>query len=386
MMTVEESNIDDATQVNYKTWKKNSKHLYDYIQTSALTWPSLTLQWLPDVEKVEGLTKSRLLLGSFSSGLAEEQLIMLNFMKDASPRSRLNPQKYDSIKEEFVITASSGLKPINVQQRISHSGEVNRARSMPQNPDLIATITSNGDINVFDRTKHPSQPTKFQSEIELTYHSKEGFGLSWNPRKEAQLVSCASDGKVAYWDLNRWVRGTSMSPSTTISESVGLNDVKHLPIHDSIIGYVGEESVFKMHDTRNDETISLGRESHSEINCLSFNTGNDYCVATGDSDGMIDIWDIRTRKAFKEFKAHDEDITCLEWNWSNHGILASGSGDKTCKIWDFANEDDDQLLFVHGGHMAGITDLGWSPDEQWMLGTVAYDNSVHVWQPSTALV
>jgi len=32
----------------YKTWKKNSPFLYDMILSTALDWPTLTTQWLPD--------------------------------------------------------------------------------------------------------------------------------------------------------------------------------------------------------------------------------------------------------------------------------------------------------------------------------------------------
>lgn len=32
----------------YKIWKKNSPYLYDLILSTALDWPTLTTQWLPD--------------------------------------------------------------------------------------------------------------------------------------------------------------------------------------------------------------------------------------------------------------------------------------------------------------------------------------------------
>ena len=34
----------------YKVWKKNAPYLYDLVVTHALEWPSLTVEWLPDVE------------------------------------------------------------------------------------------------------------------------------------------------------------------------------------------------------------------------------------------------------------------------------------------------------------------------------------------------
>ena len=34
--------------IEYKTWKKNAPFLYDMILSTALDWPTLTTQWLPD--------------------------------------------------------------------------------------------------------------------------------------------------------------------------------------------------------------------------------------------------------------------------------------------------------------------------------------------------
>ena len=66
---------------------------------------------------------------------------------------------------------------ITITQRINHPGEVNRARYMPQNPDLIATKTIKGEILVFDRTKHSDEPDKpgiFRPDMTLTGQTKEG--------------------------------------------------------------------------------------------------------------------------------------------------------------------------------------------------------------------
>lgn len=45
--TVEERVISEE----YKIWKKNTPFLYDLVMTHALEWPSLTVQWLPDVSR-----------------------------------------------------------------------------------------------------------------------------------------------------------------------------------------------------------------------------------------------------------------------------------------------------------------------------------------------
>jgi hypothetical protein len=51
-----DANIDDQVleekiiNEEYKVWKKNSPFLYDMVITHAFEWPSLTVQWLPDVQ------------------------------------------------------------------------------------------------------------------------------------------------------------------------------------------------------------------------------------------------------------------------------------------------------------------------------------------------
>ena len=48
MPSEEEIKQQKIINEEYKTWKKNSPLLYDFILTRALEWPTLTVQWLPD--------------------------------------------------------------------------------------------------------------------------------------------------------------------------------------------------------------------------------------------------------------------------------------------------------------------------------------------------
>ena len=66
---------------------------------------------------------------------------------------------------------------IEDQIKIVHEGEVNRARYMPQNPNIIATKTPSPDVLVFDYTKHDSMPKPGSSctpQLRLKGHQKEG--------------------------------------------------------------------------------------------------------------------------------------------------------------------------------------------------------------------
>jgi WD40 repeat protein len=114
---------------------------------------------------------------------------------------------------------------IDVEIRINHEGEVNRARYMPQNPCLIATKSPSAEVFIFDYTKHPSKPrgcyaflflvqndrffffllkndnTACKPQLRLRGHQKEGYGLSWNPITKGHLLSASDDHTVCLWDV-----------------------------------------------------------------------------------------------------------------------------------------------------------------------------------------
>ncbi|KAL0565852.1 Histone acetyltransferase type B subunit 2, partial [Marasmius crinis-equi] len=148
----------------YKVWKKNAPYLYDLVITHALDWPSLTCQWFPDKESPanKSYTTHRLLLGTHTSGQARDyvQIATVSIPKRDASQQKLSRNDYDDERGELGGHTIPPAPRIQVIQKINHEGEVNRARYMPQNPDLIATKAVSGEVFVFDRTKHPDDPEK----------------------------------------------------------------------------------------------------------------------------------------------------------------------------------------------------------------------------------
>ncbi len=80
-MEQEDQDIETQEKIineEYKIWKKNSPFLYDLVMTHALEWPSLTVQWLPDIHKPfdREVTIQKLLLGTHTSN-AEPNYLMI---------------------------------------------------------------------------------------------------------------------------------------------------------------------------------------------------------------------------------------------------------------------------------------------------------------------
>lgn len=60
------------------------------------------------------------------------------------------------------------------------------------------------------------------------------------------------------------------------------------------------------------------------------------------------------------------------------------------RIGDEQAEEDSEdgppeLLFVHGGHTAKISEFSWNPDEPWVIASVAEDNILQVWQMAESI-
>ncbi len=69
---------DRMIQEEYKIWKKNTPFLYDVVMTHALEWPSLTVQWLPDMHRMsdKDFGVHKMLLGTHTSSTETNYLMI----------------------------------------------------------------------------------------------------------------------------------------------------------------------------------------------------------------------------------------------------------------------------------------------------------------------
>lgn len=393
-MVVEERLIDEE----YKIWKKNTPFLYDMVMTHALEWPSLTVQWFPDMQRVENADYivHRLILGTHTSD--EQNRLVIAKLLLPNDDAQFDASRYDSDRGEFGGFGSVSGK-IEVEVEMNHEGEVNRARYMPQNPYLIATKTPSSEVLVFDYTKHPSAPTDTNCRplLRLHGHSKQGYGLSWNPNLAGHLLSASEDNTVCLWDISAAAQNANHldAKSTFTGHSAAVEDVAWNVLHDSIFGSVGDDRKLMLWDTRSNSTGKPARavDAHSaEVNCLAFNPYSEFVLATGSADKTVALWDMRNLKSkLHSFESHRDEVFQVQWSPHNETILASSGNDRRLNIWDLSKVGDEQtaedaldgppeLLFIHGGHTAKISDFSWNANEPWVLCSVSEDNVMQVWQ------
>ena len=90
----------------------------------------------------------RLILGTHTSD--EQNHLLVASVQLPNEDAQFDASQYDNEKGEFGGFGSVSGK-IEIEIKINHEGEVNRARFMPQNPTVIATKTPSSDVLVSQR-------------------------------------------------------------------------------------------------------------------------------------------------------------------------------------------------------------------------------------------
>lgn len=268
---------------------------------------------------------------------------------------------------------------------------------MPQNPFIIATKSPSAEVFVFDMSKHPSIPNVGQGfcpEHRCIGHSKEGYGLSWNPHRAGQLLSGSDDARICLWDINE--AGATLSCLTSWDGHLDvIEDVAwhhHCP---NVFGSVGDDRRLLLWDTRTHNTkcpmILVDHAHDDDINALVFSPQNEFLGATGSADATVRLWDLRnTSGAVYTLEGHQKEIFQLQWSPFDESVLASCGADRRVNIWDLSkisncslDEDDSpaELLFVHGGHTSKVSDFSWNTVDPWVISSVSEDNILQIWKP-----
>ncbi len=110
---------------------------------------------------------------------------------------------------------------------------------------------------------------------------------------------------------------------------------------------------------------------------VAFSPDGKY-LATGDSNGRVQIWNAVTGREILTLLGHSNCVNSVAW--SGDGLtLASGSDDNTVKLWNVQSGDCVRTL---EGHSSGVTSVAWSEDSL-TLASGSYDNTVKLWDVHT---
>lgn len=379
---------DLTIKEEYQLWRKNCRYMYEFVSETALTWPSLTIQWLPEYEEHDGIIESKLLLGTHTSGEDANYLKVASTQlpgnSPASPSSGAEPPKANS--------------RIKITKKFENKFEINRARYMPQDSSIISTINGEGQIDLYNL-----KDDRKSSFAQLTPFSENGYGLAWSPFKKGLLLAASDDKSISLHDINEKPHEIFKNRS----HGNIVNDAKWHLHDENLFGSVSDDNYTFIFDVRT-PSGPISRFYHEKsqgTNSLSFSPFSPNLLAIGNTNSNINLLDLRmlsnkeksSEGLLHTMMGHSDSISCLEFSPHKDGIIASGSQDRRLIVWDLFKIGEEQqqedaedgcpeLFMMHAGHTGAVTDLSWCPYKNWTLGSVADDNIVHLWEIGNSLL
>jgi WD40 repeat protein len=135
----------------------------------------------------------------------------------------------------------------------------------------------------------------------------------------------------------------------------------------------GLASLYNVNLTGVNLTDTFFAKALGSVHSVAFSPDGKY-LATGDSEGRVQIWNAVTGREILTFVGHSSLVDSVAWSGDGQ-TLASGSYDTTVKLWDVQSGDCVRTL---KGHSSGVRSVAWSGDSQ-TLASGSGDNTVKLW-------
>ncbi|KAG2437786.1 hypothetical protein HXX76_005406 [Chlamydomonas incerta] len=307
---------------------------------------------------------------------------------------------------------------------------VNRIRSMPQQPGVVAVWGDNAQVKLIDGSKllaelaAETEPTAANAKgkggtnkakpqdlkpLAMHSHSSEGYALDWSAVRPGRLASGDCRHKIHVWEPSeggRWAVGGAHT-----GHEGSVEDLQWSPTEDTVFASCGVDRSVRIWDTRERgrPMLTAAGAHDSDVNVISWNRGVTYMLASGADDGCIRIWDLRTFASgggageaagapaaspahVAQFLYHRSHVTSVEWCPYEGSMLASAAADNQLAVWDLALERDPeeeaalapegnaaapedlpaQLLFLHAGQN-DLKELHWHSQIPGLIVSTAGD-------------
>lgn len=299
---------------------------------------------------------------------------------------------------------------------------------MPQTAGIIATMSDNAKVNIFDLTActHfmmnkdsnsgniiPTAPI-----FSFSGHKEEGYAIDWSKVIPGRLATGDCAGKIHIWNIET---GSAITNLTTTSNYTipkincvvdskqpyighinSVEDIQWSPTEATVFTSASSDKTIRVWDIRGKSgpQITVDNAHFEDVNVISWNPSVSYLLASGSDDGSFKVWDLRNIRntlPLAHFQYHKGPITSMQWSYHDESLLSVSSSDDQVTIWDLSVEADDeqqkqqnnnnnnnsnnsemfneyppQLLFIHQGQH-NVKELHFHPQIPNVLLTTAED-------------
>mmetsp|Transcript_94147 Transcript_94147/g.196462 ORF Transcript_94147/g.196462 Transcript_94147/m.196462 type:complete len:501 (+) Transcript_94147:131-1633(+) len=373
---------------------------YHMLHRAQVEWPCLSFDVLRDelgAHRTAYPMTAYVVAGTQARNEADNRLYMMkwsNLRKTAKDGKDSDEEDDDDDDEEDEDSDDEEKREAKLEyEGVIHPGGVNRVRSMPQAPHVVASWADTGKVYMWnlqaqrralDKTGEKATASSVKPIHTCTSHKEEGFAMDFNPHETGKFLSGSNDGVVMLWEPVKGGWSVNSEKPFNAHPGSSVEDVQWRRVGtgcESIFASCSADRSVKVWDirekSRKKASISIKEAHSSDVNVISWSPIVGELLATASDDGGFKVWDTRnvSAGAMANFLWHRKPLTSIDWHPSDETVLAVSSEDNSLSVWDMAVEDDRpegqedvpgeahfpaQLLFLHMGQQ-DIKELKWHP-------------------------
>jgi len=402
--------LQDGEQLEY------DNSTYQMYHKLKLEWPCLSFDFIRDdlgQRRGKFPHQCTIVAGTQADATSKNKLLVLG-LKDMH---KTRNDDRDSDEEWSDDENALDDDPVLESRSVKHTGGVNRVRSMPQKPGIVASWADTGRVYLWDLTqlvtnvsRPKNRPPVAQSNDKMMPihcfkgHKDEGYAMDWSPVVQGKLATGDCKKYIHTWTVGEAGCAVDDVPFKGHEESV--EDIQWSPSEGTVFASCSVDQTVRIWDTRQKQNSMLRVKAHdTDVNVISWNSKVSYLLASGSDDGSFKVWDLRNFKEGKtlgDFSWHKAPVSSIAWHPTDESVLAVGVANDQISVWDLALEDDQeharataglseqvvgssgqavdvppQLLFLHCGQR-DPKEIRFHPQIPGMIGSTAF-NGFDAW-------
>ncbi len=267
-------------------------------------------------------------------------------------------------------------------------GTITIFQQNPNSKDILEPIRK---IKISDHGISSVSTSSFQDKIYIGTYGSENYVyplseknnhvslLSKNHRASVGKVTClddelfasvADDKTVRVWNLSKYevkhmVEYKSLALPTSMCFMKGVEVI--------LTGW-GDGSIKAMDSVTGESIWQMPNAHKVGITALQASKNSKFFM-TGDEQGEIRVWDLKSREVVSLFKEHKSAITQLQIFDNNSNFLSS-SNDRSIFCWDLKKERRVATYNQKAGH---VNDVSLSPTDQSIFVSVGSSKYISYW-------
>jgi pre-mRNA-processing factor 19 len=260
-------------------------------------------------------------------------------------------------------------------------GHTKKLTAVIYHPDQDVVISASADSTIRIWSVAQQQQTQF-----LKIHDSSVTGISLHPLGD-YLLSCSTD---EHWAFSNIVTGQNLvKVSSAASAPAGASDGENIggnsvaltacKFHpDGLIFATGtSDSVVKIWDLKSKTNLANFPGHQGAITSMSFSE-NGYYLATSAEDSTVKLWDLRKLKNFKTIEFGDKfEVKDLVFDHSGTYLACAGTDVRVYHVKQW------ELLKTFTDHAALVTGVRFGKNAQ-CLATCSLDKSLKIFSKAKA--